>query len=214
MNLSKLIYNVLDEQQNENRAYIGASSIGNPCERSIWYGLNRPDDKEISPKLKMTFEIGRKLELIIVNVLLNQFAADTQRHLFCKEYELFQGSCDAVFFDPNLKQDFLLEIKTANDSSFNTFKKKGIRLWYPEYYDQVQAYMGMSGVHKCYLLAINKNTSELHDELVLFDEYHYDRLIMKARRIGEAKEEPARINNSPSYFKCKMCFYRKICHAL
>lgn len=44
MNLSKLIYKILEQQIDEPRNYIRASAIGNPCERAIWYGLHRPGE--------------------------------------------------------------------------------------------------------------------------------------------------------------------------
>ena len=212
MNLCKLIYSVLDNRTEVQRTYIGASSIGNPCERAIWYGLNRPDEKEVTSKQRMTFEIGRQLEWVILDILERELHLCEPGSYFESSYPKFQGNVDSLILDKEGKPLAFIEIKTANDSSFNTFKNKGIKLWYPEYYDQIQSYMGMSGVHKCYLLALNKNTSELHQEAILFDEYRYDWLVNKARRIGEATSEPPRINNSASYFKCKMCFYKKICH--
>jgi hypothetical protein len=222
MNLLSLINKVLEDKEDEPRAYIGASSIGNPCERAIWYGLNYPHEKEVSPKQKLTFEIGKKLESMIKRFIFQSYDLDLyDMHLYtnlnegvCKKYPLFKGNYDGVICVKSNNKQYILEIKTANDSSFNTFKNKGIRLWYPEYYDQVQSYMGMSGIHASILLAINKNTSDLHEEIIIFDEHRYKFLVQKAQRIGESLIEPPKINESPSYFKCKMCFYRKFCHKL
>ncbi len=211
MNLSKLIHETLEKQSDEPRNYIGASSIGNPCERAIWYGLHRPEAKEVSAQQRMTFEIGKILEKLIKELLRNSGLIIEDNLRTQSEYYLFfQGYPDGFFNYKNSR--YILEIKTANDSNFNTFKNKGLRLWNSQYYDQIQSYMGMSGVHKCYLLAINKNTSELHYELILFDAERYEWLVAKAKRIGEAVIEPPRINGSPSYFRCRMCFYKKICH--
>jgi hypothetical protein len=209
MNISKLIYKTLAKQSDEPRNYIGASAIGNPCERAIWYGLNKPESKFIDPKLKLTFEIGKRLESLLLDILSHSFALFNSEFKE-KTYPLFKGTIDAIFRIND--QDYILEIKSANDSSFNIFKKKGVRLWYPEYYDQIQSYMGMSGIHRCYLLAINKNTSELHDELIIFDEQRYESLVSKAIRIGDSICEPERINNSASFFRCKMCHFRDVCH--
>ena len=200
-------------QPDEMRTYIGASSIGNPCERAIWYGLNKPESKEVDPKLKLTFLIGKQLEWMLLDLLEKEINLCEPAITYQEPtYHLFMGKVDALILDKEDKPIAILEIKTANDSSFNTFKKKGVRLWYPEYYDQVQAYMGMSTIHTCYLLAINKNTSELHYEVVLFDADRYESLIAKAKRIGDSVIEPPRIHGSPNYFKCRMCFYKRICH--
>ncbi len=210
MNLSKLIYKTLEQQTDEPRPYIGASSIGNPCERAIWYGLHRTDAKVVDAKLRMTFQIGKRLEQMLLD-LIPFLSLPINKSFHEKTYPLFQGTVDAIIYKNN-EYDFILEIKTANNSSFDTFKKKGLRLWNSQYYDQVQSYMGMSGVHKCYLLALNKNTSELHDEFVLFDEDRYMSLVTKAKRIGEAVTEPPRISGSASFYLCKMCFYKGVCH--
>ncbi len=92
------------------------------------------------------------------------------------------------------------------------FVKKGARLWNPQYYAQIQAYMGMSGIHKTYILALNKDTSDLHDEFVLFDEIFYAGLEDKARIISISESEPPRISGSPLWFQCKLCKFNKICH--
>ena len=218
MNLSiiKNIEENLSKEIDEPRPYIGASSIGNPCERAIWYGLHQSESKIVTEKQRLTFEIGRRLEAMILDLInIDNMFMRSNIYLECKEYPLFQGHCDAVLYDSiTFKPILLIEIKTAKDSSFNTFVKKGLRLWYPEYYDQVQSYMGMSDVHECYMLVLNKDTSELAEELVLYDEIHFMGLVEKAKKIGMSADMPKRINESASYFKCKYCFYNKVCHDL
>jgi hypothetical protein len=210
--LSDFIEKNLSKGDDEPRAYIGASSIGNPCERAIWYGLNKPEDKVITTRQLITFEIGKCLEEMTIHFLLEQLALISPWALECNEYPLFKGNADAIIVNSEREPIAILEIKTAKDSSFNIFKKKGLRLWYPEYYDQIQSYMGMSGINTGYLLALNKDTSELHDEKVDFDAERYKKLVEKAKRIGDARIMPPKINGSPSFFRCKFCFYRNACH--
>ncbi len=211
MNLTELINDLLSEQKQEPRAYVGASSIGNPCERAIWYGLNHPEYKVVTPKQLITFEIGKRLEAMILDYLAKKLLIMSPYTMVHKSYPKFQGNADAVLLDSNMQKIALIEIKTAKESSFNLFKKKGLRLWNPEYYDQVQSYMGLSDIPVCFELVLNKNTSEFWDEQIEFDAYRYDYLVEKAKRIGEAVCIPPRISNSPSYHRCKMCFYQEAC---
>ena len=45
--LTKLIdENILKNKEWDERDYIGASSIGNPCERSIWYRFHHAQEGE------------------------------------------------------------------------------------------------------------------------------------------------------------------------
>ena len=207
--LLKKIQKHLSCIKDEPRPYIGASSIGNNCERAIWYGLNEPDNKEVSDRQRLTFKIGYYLEDMILTILTDSglmFRRNVE--LTCHEFPLFSGHVDGLIFN-----DGVIEIKTAKDSSFNIFKRKGIRLWYPEYYDQVQSYLGMSRLKRCYFLVLNKDTSELCEQVVELDEERYKFLVAKAKRINEYSTPPRKINESASYFKCKICFYNKHCHS-
>jgi len=198
----------------DKRNYIGASSIGSQCVRALWYGLYSQYKPEYSAQLLRTFEVGKRLEAMLLDCL-DLCGLEIQRpnkdNAFLavadKEVSLFQGHMDALWVNEGI-----LEIKTARDASFRVFQKKGLRLWYPVYYAQVQAYMGMSGIVKAYVLAINKDTSEVHDECVTYDAGYYETLRAKAKKIIELDKAPCRVNESPLYFVCKMCAYRKVCH--
>ena len=199
--------------QDEPRLYVGASSIGHPCERKIWYGYKGIAGEPITPTTRRTFDIGHKLEGLILDYL-----KQSKNYVFIalnqcdKDIPEFQGTPDGIWKDYQDNPLGIIEVKTARDSSFRVFVKKGLKEWYPAYYAQVQAYMGMSGIHKTYLIAINKDTSELWDEQVLYDDWYYSHLKAKAQRVIVSIEPPERIHSSPMYFVCKSCQYRKICH--
>jgi len=216
INLTKHIQDTLATQSDKPRNYIGASSIGNPCLRAIWYGLRMPETKVVEPQQKMTFEIGKRLEALILYLLTDAgFRIGNFISYECKDYPLFSGTPDCVvlgFKGEIYQSPFLIEIKTAKNDSFRVFQKKGLRLSWAEYYDQVQSYMGMSGITRTVVIALNKDTSEFHEEWVEFNPIWYASLVEKARVVGEAIEPPARISDRPTWFKCKMCFYNKECH--
>ena len=199
----------------EPRRYIGASGIGNLCERKIWYGYHGIAGEPISAKLLRTFEIGKRLEGMILDALESSgmMLERNQNNLGFIDPDLpeFHGHADALWLGKD--EDVLIEIKTAKDSSFRIFERKGLREWNPNYYSQMQAYMGMSGINQGYLLALNKDTSELHDELIKFDSLHYADLRAKAQRIITATEAPERINNNPIFYICRGCQFKEICHA-
>jgi hypothetical protein len=122
----------------------------------------------------------------------------------------FQGHFDGIM--TWRKKRAILEIKTAKDASFKIFVKKGLKEWNPQYYAQIQSYMGMSGIFSTYILVLNKDNSDLSDELVLFDAEFYEKLIQKAQMIYGAKVEPPRVHGSPLWYQCKMCKFNKVCH--
>ena len=131
----------------------------------------------------------------------------------------FKGSPDAIWYgtkhDDALETftQAIIEIKTAKHSSFGIFTAKGVKVWYPVYYAQVQAYMGMSGIAKAYVVVLDKDTSKMGDELIEFDSAYYDELKTKAARIVDAKIVPPKLNNNPCYFVCRSCQYKTLCHS-
>lgn len=197
--------------------YVRASSIGSDCLRFIWYEYKRAvvDSKAIPERVKRTWQIGHKLESLVLQWLENA-GIDincTQHDLKDSELDYFKGHIDGVWTVSGKKTPVaIIEVKTAKDASFKLFVKNGLKKWNTNYYSQLQAYMGMSGIYDAYLIALNKDTSDLHDELVLFDQYYYEHLKDKARMVYESIEAPARVNNSPLWFSCKTCKYRGICH--
>lgn len=214
--LSAIIDNSLSRRLEEGRNYIGASSIGSPCERKIWYSFTGVQGDSIAPSMRRTFDIGKRLELMILDYLteagLDIIRQDNLLGYASKNVRELQGHVDGIWLRPWPDEQAIIEIKTAKDSSFRVFQKAGLLKWYPVYYAQVQAYMGMSGIKTTFVIAINKDTSELHDEFVNFDPDYYRELEFKAARISESLIAPEKINNSPLYFVCRTCQYKGTCH--
>ncbi len=220
MDLSGLITKTIAESPPDApRHYIGASSIGNKCPRAIWYGYKGAESQQPPASLKTTFEIGKRLEGLLLDYMEQAGltivrATPDSKQLFMqdKDVPVFQGHCDALLIIPD-EPIAIIEIKTANTASFSHFKNKGLLAWREVYYAQLQAYMGMSGYRNGVLLAIDKNTSELHHEWVKYDDIYYHELKAKAKSIAQMDEPPEKINKNPIFYVCNMCSYRKTCHA-
>ncbi len=211
--LSKKIEKVQSRDDRKTRDYIGASAIGSDCLRQIWYEYKGVQATEVPTKMRRTWTIGRVLEGTILDWLTEAGLNITRTwgDLVANEMPYFKGHLDSVWMK-NEKPFAIIEIKTAKDSSFMIFVKKGIRTWQPQYYAQIQTYMGMSGIHRAYILVLNKDTSDISDELVLFDEAFYQTLRQKASMIANAHIAPPKVNGSPLWFFCKLCKFNKVCH--
>lgn len=213
--LSQLIDKALLNQPQEIRNYIGASSIGGACERAIWYQYNQISKEPISNKQQRTLVIGKRLESIVLDCLEQAGVKLTRTWYDLQDCDIdeFKGHVDGVWLNEDDSPGAIIEVKTARDSSFKIFVQRGLKYWYPIYYAQLQAYMGMSGIHEAYLIALNKDTSELHDEHVLFDRVYYDDLKFKVKRILDAKDPLPKISNSPLFYVCRSCSFNKTCHS-
>lgn len=196
------------------RDYIGASSIGSDCLRQIWYEFKGTKAEGVPAKTTRTWAIGKHLEGLVLDWLemAGVKIARTWYDLVSKRLPFFKGHVDSVWIDKDGNPKAILEIKTAKDASFTAFVNKGVKGWNPQYYAQIQSYMGMSGIFSTYILALNKDNSDLSDELVKFDADFYQKMEDKALMISEAYGPPPRVHSSPIWYQCKMCKYRKVCH--
>jgi hypothetical protein len=220
MDISQIITKTIAESPpDDKRRYIGASGIGNKCSRAIWYGYMGAEAQQPPPSLKTTFDIGKRLEGLLLDYMdeagLNVVRPTAENnYLFLKDKEVpvFQGHCDALLILKD-QAPAIVEIKTANTASFSSFKSKGLMVWRESYYAQIQAYLGMKGYSKGVLLAIDKNTSELHHEWVVYDDIYYHQLRAKALSIFNSVEPPEKLNKNPIFYVCNTCAYRRTCHA-
>lgn len=214
-NLTKLIENNLLDDAEKPRNYIGASSIGSECMRQVWYGYKNYPLEPLSPRIKRILATGKLLEGMVIGLLEKAGLNVTRTWWDLKDDDLayFQGHVDCVWLhSPSGDPIAIIEIKTAKASMFNQFKNHGLRAWSPMYYAQVQAYMGMSGIHEAHVIVMNKDNCDLWDECVKFDSMYYEELKMRATMINETKIPPPKVSNNPSWYLCKMCKFRKECH--
>ena len=219
MDITKLINESIAKQPlDAPRRYIGASSIGRECSREIWYSFNDVVGGKISAQLKTTFKIGKILEDMILDDVESigfelERPGEINNYLFCrdKDVAIFQGHMDAILY---LTRDHpvIFDAKTCKNSSFNAFKKDGLKSWSSTYYAQMQAYMGMTDIHHACLLALNKDTSEYHHEWIDYDDIYYHELKARAAEISKSTEPPERINKSPLFWVCNSCRFKTVCH--
>lgn len=213
---AKILKGIEEKQSKEHRAYIGCSSIGHPCSRYLWYAYHNAPSIDDKPSIKISFDIGKRLESMILDYIEEAGITVIRPHeanhqLLCRDNEIpqFQGHMDAIIV---VEDEYsVVDIKTAKSSQFQAFVKKGLKAWSPIYYAQIQSYMGMRNYKKAVIVAINKDSSEIHHEWVDFDSYFYNELRAKAASIHEAEEPPERINKNPTYILCSRCKYKDTC---
>lgn len=125
----------------------------------------------------------------------------------------------------------LLEVKTHNEKSFialagkldeyrkwvtdpdkRAFPGKGVLSAKIEHYVQMQVYMRKLGVTWALYIAVCKNTDDLYIEIVYAKPEMADQYGDRAGHIIWAKTPPPRITSDPSWFECRFCDFREVCH--
>lgn len=129
----------------------------------------------------------------------------------------FAGSADGVLsglerWFPQAAGRGLLECKTHNDKSFKQVVAKGVLTSKPVHYNQMQIYMAKLGLDWGLYVAVNKNDDDVYVELVRHKPEVSGFYIDRAAALVQARQAPPKITEDPSWYECKFCDFREICH--
>lgn len=210
-----------DKRKSEHRPHLGGSQIGNPCARALWYQFRWMDRPVFEGRQLRLFETGDREEdrvvanLRAVGVTVWDRDPETGRQI---RFEACGGhfalSLDGVAENlPDApKTPHTLEFKTMNDKNFRAMQKDGVEKSKPVYYAQCQIGMHLAGLDRCAFIAVNKNDDNIYMERIKYDPAMGLQLVAKANEIVSSDKPPAKLNADPSFYLCKWCDFRHVCH--
>lgn len=208
-------------RKNPHRPHLGGSQIGQGCERALFYQFRHAAHSSFDGRMLRLFDTGNKEEdrliadLRAIGVKVWSHDPDTGKQIrFTAHGGHFALSLDGVAegIPDAPKTPHTLEFKTMNERNFRAMMKDGVQVAKPVYWAQCQIGMHLSGLDRCAFIAVNKNTDEIHMERLHVDHEAARGLLDKSERIIFTDKPPARISNDPSYYLCKMCSYKEVCH--
>ena len=206
MNIAQQIDTKHEETPQEFRAHLGCSLIGEKCERKIWLGFRWAIKESFPGRILRLFRRGHLEEQTVIDDL-RSIGMTVERLQERVEFgSHVGGSIDGVV------DGMLLEIKTHADKSFVALKKDGVQKSKPLHDVQMQSYMKGLGLFKALYYAVNKNTDEIHTEIVDYDQAVADKYVERAKRIALSNGMPPPISTDPSWFECKFCSGHDLCH--
>lgn len=203
------------------RAHLGASLIGKPCSRALWYDFRWVTPARYPGRILRLFETGQLEEARLVRNLRATGATvmdvdpETGRQFRVSAHGgHFGGSLDAVAFGllEAPKTWHVVEFKTHSRKSFDQLVASGVAASKPQHVAQMQVYMHLTGITRALYMAVCKDTDALHIERIRADAQEGARLLEKAGRIIFAQHPPARISEDPAWFECRMCPHHGLCH--
>lgn len=211
----------------EKRNYLGASGIGNDCLRKVQLQYEGKE-AELSASTLRTFDIGHCLEDLVAEWLriagfdLKTRNEEGKQFGFSVVGGRFKGHVDGLIcgFPEELataakimgQGSALWECKTLNNKSWSNTAKRGLLVTKPLYFAQVQLYMAYLELEHCLFTALNKDSSELYFEVIPFDSEAAQRYSDRAVQIIKATENNEQmpcISSDSSFYKCKICEFRK-----
>ena len=222
------------------RTYLGGSRLGQPCERALQFefaGAPKDDGSDFDGQTLRIFEIGHALEDLAIRWLRGAGfdlytrkgnRPDGSQFGFSIAGGRVRGHVDGIIAAApdqlGLAVPALWECKTMNARNWRETVAKGVVIAKPVYAAQIalyQAYMEASVPGICsnsaLFTAINKDTAELHHELVAFDAGLAQRMSDRAVRIlqaTDAGELLPRIVTTRDFHECRMCPWCQRCWGL
>ena len=206
---------VTEEKGSWHRQHLGASQLGNPCARAVWYGLHwcsKPSFTENGRILRL-FQTGNLEEPRLLEDLkrIGIEIVSTQAHFTDSDCKIISGSC--VGIARGFKEhsgDVLLEFKTSNTKFFKQMQKNGVRDSKPIHYVQMNVYMKWANLQYGLYIVVCKETDEIYTEWITFDEETANTALLNAKNIVLSQIPPTK-----PYVKlssdCMFCDHKKIC---
>ncbi len=225
-----------------HRLHLGASLIGSDCARYLWYSFrwcisdtylvaNEETGKlEYSPsehgRVMRRHQRGHLEELRIVEYLrgigCEVWTHDENGEQFrispagCEGH--FGGSLDGVVILPpewGIPFPLLGEFKTASKKNFERMvhpDRGGLIREKFQHYTQASCYgKEYSFSHVVYIVAC-KDDDRLHIEIVALNLDLGENSRVKALRVIQSQTAPPKLALDPTYWKCKFCAAKAVCH--
>jgi hypothetical protein len=206
-----------DKYNTGHREHLGASVMGEICDRKLWYGFRWIKKVIHDGRIQRLFQVGHNAEPrfaeylrgIGFNVVLTDNNDKQYRITGCNGH--YGGSLDGIGYYKQMQ--YLLEFKTnGTGTGYNGVAAKGIIETKPKHFKQMCQYGKHYGIRYGLYLIENKNDSDITIEIVPLDWNIGTELEKRAQDIISAKIPPAKIAENPAYFECKYCDFVDICH--
>lgn len=234
--LIQQVYNLLEEERAKEspRKYLGASSIGDPCERKLWYRLNQPEKaKPANAKLILSANDGHRSEEIMADLLRRvpgvKLSARESLNLPYRFSDMggkFAGHLDGIIEGIPLapKVTHVWENKSCNETKFKKLLNiketvdddRQLEAWDEKtgnlYYAQAQIYMHYLDIPRHYMTVCLSGTRDFTTIRTPYNKDIAINLIEKADRIITYKAAPLGVSQNPDFYLCKMCEFKDYCH--
>lgn len=198
-------YLELGKQRKKPQKKFWISDVGE-CPRAIFFKFKEAPQRELEPNVLRIFERGDYIHEKIRRVLFARGLIQASEIQIPPE-EFISGKADAILnIDGEL---YVLDIKSVDGRKFQTIQEPLIENVY-----QLQLYLHFFKIKKGILLYESKDSSELKEFIIDYNENISKKLIFSIEKFFKKLEEntlPKRLDDYPLNKKCQYCRFREIC---
>lgn len=220
--------------KNQDRDYLGASLIGDPCARKIWYQYNkfpRPTPSHVGILAAQSGDYAEAATTerlrLIAGIELHTHDGNGKQYGWVSHGGKMRGHYDGLIRGilQAPKAIHIWEHKDKDHKKFSDFQnkkqefgeKKALKNWNEIYYGQAQINMHFTRldgkqIDRHYMTVSYAGGRKYDSCRTEYDPEYAAMLVDRAHKIIEAKIAPPKINEKPDFFLCKFCDFRNICH--
>ena len=200
------------------RLRLGLSQIGHPCQQYLLNKYQGIPEEFLETTNQLTFDIGNFIESKLIEIIndmeeFNIYLKTDNKELSLKfgDIELF-GHVDGIVYNKHSSIS-VWECKTMNQKAFNNLLKYGYENYSPEYRAQLHSYMMATGLQEAYVNVFCKNTSQVYQEIIEYNEEYIVSLLTELSKLLNKEINPDRECIASNYWKVKYCGYGGLCFA-
>lgn len=190
------------KEKDKNHFYI---TDAGRCPRAVFFQFKKYPKKEIEARVLRLLEHGEYTHMRLMSVLFS-IGLVKSAEIEIPKQEIIHGRADAIISLNN--ELYVLEIKSMNKMAFFRLEKPN-----PDNLKQIQLYMHYFNVHKGILLYENKDTQEIKEFEVEYDEKLVKELLKNFAELKEKIEsnEMPGIPEDIEKWRCSYCPYAEEC---
>lgn len=213
------------------RRYLGASQIGDPCARKLWYSFRHALPRTLPASSYRAIQDGHRGEAVMIDWLRrlpgidlwteDPDAPDRQiGFVACAGH--FRGHVDGVISGlyQAPKTPHVWEMKVCNETKFNKLvkliaqhgEKAALLYWDEIYYAQAQIYLQQLELTRHYLTVATPGNRALVSCRTDYRATDAKALLKKAEQVIAAERPPLKLSENPAWYQCKFCDYHALCH--
>lgn len=211
------------------RTYLGASAIGDDCERRLQFEFaGAPRETDFKPLTLRKFDFGHFGEELArcwfqdAGFKLVQKSQKTgERFRFVQMDGDFSGEPDGVFIDgpeiEGLRYPAMWECKSVGAKTFREIKKDGLKRARPKYWSQIHTCMAYLGLEQTVFTVTNLDDGEQIHLIYDIEAEEAQRMtdravrIVSATRAGDLLPRPFAKSD---HFECRWCPFAKRCWSM
>lgn len=222
---------LVEQQEFRRRLYLGASQIGNPCDRALWYSFRWALEPRLDAHNLRRIADGHAGEAMMADRLrqvsgVQLWTVDeetSEQFGFSDLNNHFAGHLDGVILGllQAPKTAHIWEHKQVSDTKFRELmklkahaadEKAVLEKWDERYFMQAQVYLHQFHLTRHYLTVATPGGRQYTSVRTAYQPEIARKATARAAGIIAANRPPLKLSDNPADWRCKACDFWCICH--